>query len=138
MTFSRTKRRNCRRASVDIFMPENISKEDCWRKEFAMLLMNQDTSRFIIYAPAQFHHGSNENGQPSFTATIEEDGSWLERNEFFNREVDMEDLFRPWLLNHQLITDLVFPGSPYDLISFRIYSRKIECLHRGEMRYVEP
>lgn len=101
-----------------------------------MLLMDRNTSRFILYTPAQFHHDANEHTNPSISAIIEEDGAWLERKRFVDREVGLEDLFRPFLGNDRTM-DMHFPDSPYDLTGYRMYSRKIECLHRDEMRYVE-
>ena len=138
MTFSRTKPmyRN-RPGADDIFMPVVKPQPKSWRKQFAMLLVDEFTSRFIIHAPSEFHRDTIEHGNLSATAIIEEDGAWLERNRFVDREVELEELFRPWLGNEGLMTEIHFPGSPYQQTSYRIYSRKIECLHRGEMRYVE-
>jgi hypothetical protein len=142
MTFSRIKPLYKNNPSADdIFMPENKfhaakTSEQSWRKQFAMLLMDKSTSRFIVHAPSQFHHRTDEHGNLSATAIVEEDGTWLERNRFVDREVALEELFRPWLGNGRVM-EMHFPTSSSDLVSYRIYSRKIECLHRGEMRYVE-
>lgn len=137
-TFSRTKSQYKNSPSADdVFMPGNEIhlKEQDWRKQFAMLFVDEHMSRFIIFAPAQFHRDANEHGNLSATAVIEEDGAWLERNRFVDREIGLEELFQPWL-GHDLTIDRYFPDSPHSMTSFRIYSRKIECLHRGEMRYV--
>lgn len=139
MTFSRTKSLNKNNPSADdIFMPGNefhLGEQD-WRKQFAMLLVDENMSRFIINAPAKFHRDANEHGNLSATAVIEEDGAWLERNRFVDREFGLEEMFRRWLW-HDCTMELHFPNSPKNTTSFRIYSRKIECLHRGEMRYVK-
>ena len=134
MTFSRIEQpASSNESATEIFMPVNKfhSNEQSWRKQFAFFLINKEAYRYIIHVPAQFHQDPHGRTNPSATAVIEveEDGAWLERNRFVDREVELEELFHVWIKISLL--EFYFHDTPEnngELLFFRIYSRKIERL----------